>query len=109
MDIFCDIVRGVFIPHNHSRDEHLLSLILGVIHSGEPLGQHLAPLLDEYVKSVRIPDTPQGVADFQEMLRMLDEPKKRILDLDAHHTGSQQKNEMLDSVLKHADDRTRRK
>jgi hypothetical protein len=105
MDIFCDIVRGKFIPYNHSRDEHLLSLILGVIHSGEPLGQHLAPLLEEYVKSARIPDTPQGVAGLQEMLRMLDEPKNRILDLDMHHKGSQARNEMLDLVLKHADDR----
>jgi hypothetical protein len=108
MDIFCDIVRGVFIPHNHSRDEHLLSLILGVINSGEPLGQHLAPLLDEYVKSVRIPDTPQGAASFHEMLRMLEEPRNRILELDAHHKGSELKNEMLDLVFKHADDRARR-
>src|SRR2546421_8012376 len=40
LDIFCDIVRGKFIPHNHCRDQQLLSLLLEVIDSGEPLGRH---------------------------------------------------------------------
>ena len=104
LDIFCDIVRGKFIPHNHCRDQQLLSLLLEVIDSGEPLGRHLAPLLDEYANSMEFPQTPtQEQAEARiAMFTLLHLAKTQIVELDSNHTGSKKWNEVLDELINSA-------